>query len=182
MIHVPVGDNEDVPDRIVGLDLSLTSTGICFGSDEFEALSTKLKGTERLEFYEWEIRNRLNGNDYVVLEDYAYAKRGTHAYSLGELGGVIKLSLYDRKISLTVVAPTARAKFATGRGNASKSEVVSAVSARTGIEFKGPGADDMVDAFVLREMGLHAFGIGEFDWPKQNLSVLEKVNWTGWML
>lgn len=76
------------------------------------------------------------------------------------------------------IPPTTRAKFATGKGNAAKTEVMSAVSARTGIVWSGKGADDMCDAWILEEMGLAKLGIPRFNWPSANLSALEKIDWT----
>lgn len=164
---------------IVGLDLSLTSTGLACG-DLRIAITTNLKGMERIS----EIANRLlqvvcDLNDpAVVIEGYSFSSRASHAHSAGELGGVVRYLLWRNGVPFVEVPPTNRAKFATGRGNASKAEVVSSVSARTGMVWSGKGADDMCDAFVLEEMGLAAQGRPRFGWPQAHLAALAKINWS----
>lgn len=60
-------------------------------------------------------------------------------------------------IEVVVIPPTNRAKFATGRGNASKDDVIAAVLAITPIE-KQPGLDDLCDAWVLEQMLRYILG------------------------
>ena len=95
------------------------------------------------------------------------------------MGGIIRLNLFRKNIPFVEIPPTNRAKFVTGRGNANKSEVVSHVSAKTGIVWSGSGADDECDAWVLRQM-LLAFLEGE-DYEHNDifdLSALDKVDWS----
>lgn len=164
---------------VVGLDLSLTSTGYACGDDR-RAITSKARGPQRL----YEISQEIAGlvvelhDPMVVIEGYSFASRNSHAHSLGELGGVVRLTLWNLRIPYVEVPPTARAKFATGKGNASKGEVMSSVSARTGIVWEGKGAEDMCDAFVLEEMGRARLGISSFDWPKTHLAALDKIDWT----
>jgi crossover junction endodeoxyribonuclease RuvC len=91
----------------------------------------------------------------------------------------MRLVLHEAGISYIDVPPTSRAKFATGKGNASKNEVVSSISARTGIVWSGKGADDMCDAWILRQMGLAHLGESEYDWPAVNMAALDKIDWSG---
>lgn len=163
---------------IVGLDLSLTSTGVAMDDGTF-VIASKEKGDARLDDISIRIISALapHYGRYVVIEGYAFAKRTTHAFSQGELGGIVKRNLREYQIPYVLVPPTVRAKFATGRGNAGKSEVVSAISAKLGQVFVGGGADDEVDAWVLREMGLQHFGLSDLKWPAKNMEALEKVEW-----
>jgi crossover junction endodeoxyribonuclease RuvC len=116
-------------------------------------------------------------NPCVCVEGYSFASRNSQAHSIGELGGVIRVALWEKQIPYVEIPPTTRAKFATGKGNAAKTEVMSAISARTGIVWSGKGADDMCDAWILEEMGLTTIGHSRFDWPAVNLSALEKIDW-----
>jgi len=165
---------------VIGLDLSLTSTGIALPKDT-HAIKTPLKGPTRLIKIRNEILELVGDikNPLFIIEGYSYAQRNSHAHSLGELGGVIRVALTERDWDFAVVSPTQRAKFATGRGNASKSEVVSSISARTGIIWAGSGADDKADAWVLQEMGLTKLDRSRYDWPKTHLEALEKIEWPG---
>lgn len=164
---------------IFGLDLSLTSTGIS-GNGDIASIRTNTSGPERLHIISGEVCERLTSSAQpaVVIEGYSFASRNSQAHSIGELGGVVRLELWRRGIPFIAVAPTARAKFATGRGNASKIEVTSAVSARTGMVWAGSGADDMCDAWILEEMGLVALGRGRYDWPAVSKSVVSSINWS----
>ena len=164
----------------IGLDLSLTSTGFACGEIR-SAVAVKTKGPERLvQVTEaiLDLATAIDGDKVCIIEGYAFASRNSQAHSIGELGGVVRVELWKRDIPYVEVPPTVRAKFATGKGNASKGEVLSAVSARTGITWVGKGADDICDAFVLEEMGLTYLKRQRYEWPSLNRSALEKVDWT----
>jgi Holliday junction resolvasome RuvABC endonuclease subunit len=173
--------------NVIGLDLSLTSTGIALPGQEMNAISieTKKRGEERLVY----IRNRIlelvrahNSNDdlLAIVEGYSFGSRNSHSHALGELGGVVKVALFEEGVPLAISPPTCRAKFATGRGNAGKSEVISSVSSRTGLVWKGKGADDCSDAWVLQEMGLTYLGHPRYSWPVENRKGLDNVDWSRW--
>lgn len=164
---------------VIGLDISLTSTGYSgFGSTG--TFTSKLKGVERLDDLAIQLRNYLLSapNDVVlIIEGYSFGSRASQAHAIGEIGGVMRLEAFRAGIAYVEVPPTCRAKFATGRGNASKNEVISAISARTGITWSGKGADDEADAWILEEMALVKLGRERFEWPKVNLEALDKVDW-----
>jgi crossover junction endodeoxyribonuclease RuvC len=164
---------------IAGIDLSLTSTGLSCG-DKQTVIQSKEKGVKRLFEIQSLMRMFLSDNDFpfCVIEGYSFNSRNSQAHSIGELGGVVRLQMYTLGIPYVDVPPTSRAKFATGKGNAGKSEVVSAVSARTGITWSGAGADDLCDAFILEEMGRTVVGANRFDWPKENCEALSKIDWS----
>lgn len=164
---------------VVGLDLSLTSTGIC-ANGEAETVATALKGVPRLSWISKVICDRLEevANPAVCIEGYSFGSRNSQSHAIGELGGVIRLALWERNIPWVDIPPTCRAKFATGKGNAAKNEVVSSISARTGIVWSGKGADDMCDAWILEEMGRCHFGMARYEWPQINLSSMDKVDWS----
>lgn len=113
----------------------------------------------------------------AMIEGYSFSSRNSQAHSIGELGGVIRLMLYEMNIPFVEIPPTSRAKFATGRGNASKHDVISSISAKTGIIFSGAGGDDRCDAWVLEQMAYARLGISGFAWTKEQLQSLDKVDW-----
>lgn len=166
--------------KFMGLDLSLTSTGYSIDGN-VGVISVESTGPERLWRIKREIESLTIQNvkiDGAIIEGYSFASRNSQAHSIGELGGVIRLLLWDLGIKYVVVPPTCRAKFATGKGNASKNEVISSISAKTGIIWNNPGADDKCDAWVLEEMALCRTGNPRFDWPASSMSALDKVDWT----
>lgn len=177
--HAKTKANSAIMYTIVGLDMSLTSTGISSGGSR-HAIRTNTKGPERLSNISLMVMDVLLEleNPAVMIEGYSFASRNSQAHAIGELGGVMRLCLWNTRIPYVEIPPTSRAKFATGKGNAAKGEVMSAVSARTGIVWSGAGADDICDAFILEEMGLTALGAPRFDWPAVNRSALEKIDWS----
>lgn len=173
--------------NVIGLDLSLTSTGIALPGPDMKtvALATTKKGEERLVYLRDRILEiaracNLNGDLRVILEGYSFASRNSHAHALGELGGVVKVALFEMGIPIAICPPTCRAKFATGKGNAGKAEVVSGISARTGLVWTGKGAEDCCDAWALQEMGLTYLGEPRYAWPVENRKGLNNVDWSRW--
>lgn len=173
--------------NVVGLDLSLTATGVATERGT-EALRTDLRGCERLAwlrdavmahctpvdnglvFPDWEMEATL-----VVLEDYAYS-RSNQAHQIGESHGVIRLAFHEAGIPVALVAPTARAKYATGKGNAGKAEVLAAAIRRLGYD----GHDDNeADALWLRQMAIDHYGLTEpsAPMPAVNRAALDNVDW-----
>jgi Holliday junction resolvasome RuvABC endonuclease subunit len=165
--------------QIMGLDLSLTSTGVSIGGLT-TSIKSKSKGSERL----LEIRNEIielvgtSGVEIVAVEGYSYASRHSQAHSIGELGGVIRVALRELGIPIVVIPPTCRAKFATGKGNSGKSEVMSAISAKTGIIWSGGDGNDRCDAWILEQMTLTYLGLSPYDWNEDQISALKKCDFT----
>lgn len=162
----------------MGLDLSLTSTGVSVGGVT-QTIAVKTTEEERLRDIRSSVLSLVSIHNVrvCIIEDYAFSARHSQAHKIGELGGVIRLALFENDTPFIEVSPTARAKFATGRGNAAKTEVVSSISARTGIVWSGKGADDMADAWILEEMAWAYLGKAHYDWPKQSMDALKSVNW-----
>lgn len=162
----------------MGVDLSLTSTGISVNEKTY-AITTKLRGVERL----IDISTRVvdiaiaHSPIAILVEGYSFGSKFTRAHAIGELGGAVKVALYGAGFAVIDVPPACRAKFASGRGNAPKAEVVMAVEAISGLHFSGSSADDVADAWVLEQMALAKLGESQYEWSKVQLSALEKVNW-----
>ena len=166
--------------KLIGLDLSLTSSGVSIGGST-RTVSSKHKGVQRLsdlrqQFIEICQESQVT---HALIEGYSFASRNSQAHSIGELGGVVRLLLHDMDIPFVEIPPTSRAKFATGRGNASKGEVISSISAKTGLIFVGAGGNDECDAWVLEQMGLTKLGLSDFTWTKEQVSALDKIDWSG---
>jgi len=165
--------------KFLGIDLSLTSTGYSH-NDNCEIISVHSRGPKRLIEISESIGNLIVEFkiDAVAIEGYAFSSRNSQAHSIGELGGVVRVMFHRMDIPYVEIPPTCRAKFATGRGNASKNEVISFVSAKTGMIWKNPGADDKCDAWILEEMTRAKVGLQRYDWPNTSLEALNKVDWS----
>ena len=187
--------------RVCGIDLSLSATGY---ADERGAMVVRVKGvtgTERLAairdalFYRmffpveggvierrWREDDRslapadlmTGSRPLVVLEGYSYGSKGRAIFDVGELGGVIRLTLWEHATPVAVVAPATLKKFTTGKGNASKDQMLAAAIRRW--EFEGED-NNAADAYMLRLMGLHHKGIPELGLPEYAQEAVAKVEW-----
>lgn len=167
--------------KIVGLDVSLTSTGYSFDTT-LGCIQSKRTGVSRMIEIRDIVDDMFSDENYDTLfaiEGFSMGSKNSRAHDIGGLGWIIRVQLHEMGFAYVDVPPTSLKKFATGKGNASKDEVVSSISARTGIVFSGKGANDMCDAWVLREMlTVHKGLPGTVDWPKINLAALGNVDWT----
>lgn len=165
--------------KLLGLDISLTSTGYSI-NEKTGIIATKTKGPERLSIVNKTVLQLCLDEeiDCVLLEGYSFASRNSQAHSIGELGGCIRMTLWECSIPYIEIPPTSRAKFATGKGNAGKTEVISSISSKTGMTFSGSGADDECDAWILEQMGLTKLQKSKYQWTKEQLSALEKIDWS----
>jgi crossover junction endodeoxyribonuclease RuvC len=167
--------------RVLGLDLSLTATGYAYSEEVVGVIRSKSRGMRRLSEIVEAVHDLAFEADIVVLEGYSYAS-ANQAHQIGELGGVVRLVLYHRRIPFVDVAPATLKKFATGKGNAPKDAMIAAAIRRFGFE----GSDNNeADAWMLRCMGLAAYAewngvtdyqreaLGKVEWPK--LDIVERV-------
>lgn len=167
--------------RIVALDLSLTATGVAdnFGGAQSARIprtirSGERRGVERLYYLQKAVDEATASADLVVLEGYAFA-RPNQAHQLGELGGVIRLTLYVRKRRVLELAPSVVKKLASGKGNARKEEVL--VEAVKRLHYLGAD-NNQADALWLLQAALQHYDLpGRVDLPKTHLEALEKVDW-----
>jgi crossover junction endodeoxyribonuclease RuvC len=147
----------------IGIDQSLLATGFVALSDTkfddtyyFEVIKPKkIKGVARLDYIVRTICSLVQGCkrvNIIVLEDYAYAGSKI-PFTLGELGGVLKLLFYTKFFGtpVVIVPPSTLKKYVTGKGNANKVAMVAAVKERWGQEFKDHNA---ADAYSLAKLGL----------------------------
>jgi Holliday junction resolvasome RuvABC endonuclease subunit len=164
--------------RFMGIDLSLTSTGVCVGGDSV-AIVSKQRGTARLIEISEKILELASSSrpTAILIEGYSFGSKFSRAHAIGELGGVVKSLLVKHGYPIIDIPPTCRAKFATGKGNAGKKEVLFAVFAISGINFTGPSADDVCDAWVLEQMVLARLGESPYKWSDEQISALTKIDW-----
>lgn len=161
---------------VIGLDLSLTSTGVAVNERVSKLLTAKATGTKRLRTI----------TDHVILtcfeeqpalvciEGPSYGSKGGHEHERGGLWWMVAEALDFREYPYAVVAPAALKKYATGKGNAGKDEMIVATCRR----FPGfAGGNDEADALWLAAMGADYLGAPLVSMPAANRAALDKVQW-----
>lgn len=144
---------------VIGLDLSLTGTGMVVLDDQGDVLhastiKTKTNGMERLLQIKHVIMQQydVHAPTITCIEGYSMGSRSGQAFSIGELGGVIRLMLHQWQRPYKDVAPTSLKKFVTGKGSAMKDEVMMHVFKRWGWE---AGDNNQADAYGLARIAWH---------------------------
>lgn len=135
----------------VGVDQSLRSTGVVVLDADGSLLHswairpTGLRGAERLLYIRRSIEPHLSPEHRAAMEAYSYGSTGK-LFELGELGGVIKMTMLERGVPCVTVAPAALKKFLTGDSQASKGKIGVILKERFNLCFN---SDDEADAFGL---------------------------------
>lgn len=162
---------------VIGLDLSLTSTGICdqYGNPSTCAGRANL-GDRRLHFIGGAIYALVAGApDLAVIESIAsQSQRGS---DLGMVHGVVRYELMRADVPYALVNPVHLKLYATGKSSGpgtDKSGMALAAYKRGGMEFLN---DDECDAWWLRAMGLDQLGEPLFELPAAHRRALDKVEW-----
>lgn len=145
--------------RILGIDLSLSSTGMAlidlWGELVMsESTDCKLTGPARLSwFYDFFVeRLRQDNIGLLVVEGYSYGSPFNRE-ALAELGGIFRMAAFRSHIPLLVVSPPTLRKFILPADAKQGGKGVTALHSfkRWGVEFKN---DDECDAHALAQLGL----------------------------
>lgn len=141
---------------VIGIDQSLTSTGVCLVEGKKVKMSSTImpKATDEVDRL-IEIESRLaemitaSNVEVAVMEGYSFLGGGRLA-SLGEVGGVVKKLLRQLGIDFYIVAPMTLKKFCNSSKSKGKNKVMLEVYKRFGVEFED---DNQTDAFGLAMIG-----------------------------
>jgi len=150
---------------VIGLDLSLVGTGVVVLSDltapDNPAIleqvliesTPKEENTPRLIGINTKVMKVIikHKPNLVVMEGPAFGVQKTSSiFTLGELAGLVKASMYTMNQSFMIVTPSALKKWITGKGNAKKDLMLLKVYKRFGVEFSD---DNLCDAYALARYG-----------------------------
>ena len=144
---------------MIGLDLSLSSTGVAVPGRTF-TIEGKGRGPERLSGFRRALLRTFKDADVdlLVLEGYAFQKSDAGARSIAELGGVARLLAYDLGIPYVEVPPSTLKLFATGNGGPKTTKDVMLAAAQRDDPFFAGKTYDEADAHWLRQVGLVIVG------------------------
>lgn len=166
------------PPLVIGVDLSLTCTGIAGASWTDHVRPRGLTGHPRLAHLIQHVGSFIRHADLVVFEGPSYGPGAKHRHEdLAGLRVIMRHWCWKRSIPYAVVPPSCRALYATGRGNATKGEVRTAIADRYGIHTEGRARYDEADAFVLCAAGLHHLGHPLAPAPERNATALNGCTW-----
>jgi crossover junction endodeoxyribonuclease RuvC len=142
------------PANIVGLDLSLTSSGW----SRFEratstlvsgVVASKKKGMERLHEIVETLDKEIPKDSEVYIENYGFSSKGQVVYQ-GELGGIVRYHLWKKGVPYRNVPPTVAKKFLTGSGVCEKSLILKELYKKYKVDVND---DNEADAIVLGLVG-----------------------------
>ena len=158
--------------RILALDLSLTATGWCCDGVT-GVIKPKTRGWERMNQITSAILDLHQDADIVVLEGYSYGSQGRAIVQIHGLGEIVRFKLWKAEVPYADVPPSTLKKFATGKGNAGKDEMISCAIRKFGFE----GADNNeADAYLLWQMA-QDFYCGGTTLTQYQMNALAKVEW-----
>jgi crossover junction endodeoxyribonuclease RuvC len=176
--------------NILGLDLSLTATGIAIvrtgdeGDHRYRTEVIKRPAKAR----DWPERQQVRWMideiltvvydvgaqwDLAVVEGLAFGSKTGHAATRAGLWWLVTDHIYV-DMPLAVLSPAARAKYATGRGNAGKDDVMREVARR--FPHFG-GGEDEADALVCAAAGADHLGHPIAAMPATHRAALAAVEW-----
>lgn len=169
---------------VIGLDLSLTSTGIAAVVDGVivaDTIKTKPSsddphGIDRRRHIANEIALwTLRAPALIVME--GPVARSNAVIGLAQLHGVVLDRLRSAGMAdrLLIVSPSTLKKFATATGNAPKSAMAAHLIRRAGHLIEGVPGEDEADAIWLALLGAQLLGTPLVDLPKTHTDHLHKL-------
>jgi Holliday junction resolvasome RuvABC endonuclease subunit len=119
------------------------------------AILNRTTGIYRLNFiYDWFNKFLFSHDiDYAAIENYAFGAKSNSVFQMGGLGEMLRLSLFKNKVPYKEYEPARVKKYATGKGNAEKSQMVLAAF-KDGFDVSkyGKSGEDLSDAYWIAQM------------------------------
>lgn len=142
-------------DLYVGLDLSLTGSGVCrfhrsHVDTQLWSAGKKLRGAERLHTLATMLERYVSDGPVklIGIEGYSFGSRNG-GERIGEWGGVARVILFRHGIEFIEIAPNQVKKFVTGKGSGPKAVVMKELFKRFGVDRDD---DNEADAAVIAIM------------------------------
>ena len=172
--------------RITAIDPSLAGTGLCRIVDgkvvQLETLKSKLTGHDRLAWILAEVYSAAiglrNRADLVVIEGPSYGSQGGQSghHERAGLWWLITHKLWGADVPYAVVSPSTLKKYATGKGNASKDDMLIAAIKRWG-DVADVRDNNQADALALGAAASDHLGVPLADMPAASRVALAAVDW-----
>jgi Holliday junction resolvasome RuvABC endonuclease subunit len=164
---------------VIGLDLSLTATGVASTRRWTTVVKppAAMRSHVRLQYIRDAVLELLPADTALVVVEgpsYGNQNRQSGHHERAGLWWMVTHSLWKRGVDYAVASPAARAKYATGKGNAGKADVIREVTRRFSW-FNG--GEDEADALVLAAMGGEWLGFPIVELPLTHRKALDSVQW-----
>ncbi|MFH9248192.1 hypothetical protein ACH4LK_22520 [Streptomyces lydicus] len=169
--------------RIIGLDLSLTSTGVALPDGSTYRIKTRAADADRrLVIIRDHIRYDLAKHrpHLAVVEDLP--RNAMAAGATGMVQGIARCELADAGVPIAYIVPATLKSYACDHGSADKRQMAAAAYLAAGAEFPGDltpagKGGDMCDAWWLRAAGHDWWGDPLFTLPDAQRARLTKAKW-----
>jgi len=165
--------------KVIGVDLSLSSTGVGCSLGWTERLRVTAPAGfrfSRLRRIKDAVMEHAHGADLVVVEGPSFASKSGSQTGHHERAGLwwfVMDAVDAAGLRWIEVPPASLKKYATGRGNAGKDEVLAAAVRRfPAIEVRG---NDEADALWLAAVGADLLGESMLEMPAVNRAALAKL-------
>jgi Holliday junction resolvasome RuvABC endonuclease subunit len=176
--------------RVVGVDLSLTGTGLADVAHEpsgaltydYRTVTSKPAGQDvrarsrRIDDVRGEVLRYARGSDLVIVEGPSLGKASPHTWDRAWLWGSVVDDLLAARLAVAVAPPTVVKKFAAGKGNADKTAVAVGMARLWG-EGTECRNDNEWDALALATMGAQRIGIPDIPERAHHAGTLASVAW-----
>jgi Holliday junction resolvasome RuvABC endonuclease subunit len=169
--------------RIVGLDLSLTRTGIALPDGQTRVLRPPkgMRGADRMVWIRDAVMSLCGAAaDVVAIETVFQGTKGDTAMKLSGLGWIVRVALYEAGIPYVDVGNSTLKRYATGKGGGpgtDKLAMVAAARTRLGYDTDAPD-DNEADALWLRALASAAYRQPVVDMPRaQTDSCVKAIVW-----
>jgi crossover junction endodeoxyribonuclease RuvC len=110
------------------------------------------------------------GDFVICIEGFSYGSKGQGVSTQYGIGWLIRAELIRNRYSYTEVSPSAVKKFATGKGNEKKENMVLPIYKHWGFEHP---SDNVRDAYVLAQIAKGINGVNKM--TKYQTDVIKKI-------
>ncbi|MEV7470434.1 hypothetical protein AB0O20_28615 [Streptomyces kronopolitis] len=164
--------------RIIGLDLSLTSTGVALPDGTTYRIKTRAADADRrLVMIRDNIRRALDTHrpHLAVVEDLPITANS--AGITGMVHGIVRAELADAEVPRALIAAATLKAFAADHGRADKAAMADAAYLAAGRRFDDDKGGDQCDAWWLRAAGHDWWDDPLFTLPAAQRNRLTKAKW-----
>lgn len=159
--------------RVMGLDLSITATGVALPDGTVTTLRFGADlGDRRLLSIHHHLYDAIAFDhlDLVVIEDLPVNARAGGV--IGMVHGVVRRLLLEHGAPYLLVPPATLKTYATGKGNSDKPDMRMSLYQRAALDLRD---NNQVDAVWLRLLGLDHLGHPELTLPATHRRALDKL-------